>query len=358
MFRFIPFRRLRVILVVSVTVIFLTPLGSAASTIQQSCADASQVHQTINIVRYVQDFVSKINGPREGYDIPSEQQARDFIRGFNQAADGNIEGACTILATLGYQVLTVRDISSDKHRSLTLLREIRDKAGQPYKHGWGLFVLGDSQSNLVVEVAHPCPATSSCSLGDRRTETVGAQAFRLAQARFLFVAGAERNALDPVDPQHPNCSFRNDPNPNCPSDAAHNSTTMFARVHKATMTRGRATVYQPHGFNPAAGDRAPGCPKKTGDGCDIVVSSGDPGRRSGDLDKRSDDAARVAYALRQTKRFRVCLYPLSCDFLGATNNVEKKNMLGNIFVSVEVATSINTSEDSLVLARAAASTLR
>jgi hypothetical protein len=251
MFSSMLFRRLRVILTVGVTLVFLTPLGSSdASTVRQSCADASRVHQTINIVRYVQDFVSKINGPGEGYDIPSVQQARDFIRGFNQATDGDIQGSCTTLTALGYQVLTVRDVSSYTPRRLTLLQEIRDNASRPYKHGWGLFVLGRSSSNLVIEVAHPCPATSSCRLGDRATETVGAQTFRFAQAPFLFVAGAERDALNPVDPKHPNCSVHDDPNPNCPSDVAHNSATMFARVHKATMMRGRATVYQPHGLQP------------------------------------------------------------------------------------------------------------
>jgi hypothetical protein len=136
MFSSMLFRRLRVILTVGVTLVFLTPLGSSdASTVRQSCADASRVHQTINIVRYVQDFVSKINGPGEGYDIPSVQQARDFIRGFNQATDGDIQGSCTTLTALGYQVLTVRDVSSYTPRRLTLLQEIRDNASRPYKHG-------------------------------------------------------------------------------------------------------------------------------------------------------------------------------------------------------------------------------
>jgi hypothetical protein len=249
--------------------------------------------QVVDLEEVVSRFVEQI--PRkdsEGLQLPTTAEAERFTDGLNALRGGDVDRARRLLRPLAYTVSPVED--SVTGRAAWVLRESRNKDGT-WPHGWGLYVVAMGPAEpLVVEVPHP--------LHDVFTPQAGVAAFREGGAEALLVAGTHRYA-----------------NSDGSSDVAHEPRTMFARVDRAIVGRGRSVV-QLHGFGTNV----------VGAG-DVVVSAGEAAPPV-PLDPLSD-------ALRAAG-FAVCQYDgTQCSQLAGTQNVQGawSRDVGARFVHLEIA---------------------
>ena len=160
---------------------------------------------------------------------------------------------------------------------------------------------------------NPPPAEIGAPVDDIDTPLVGVAAFRRADARALFIAGASRFA-DPGEI----------------ADVAHDQFSMFEAVHEAALTPA-SVVFEPHGFE-VSGHGTVG---------DIVVSSG--------TDQPDPVAKGTARALAD-RGFRVCVYDGGggCGGLGATTNVQGSSTraVGALFLHIEMTLAVRSTRDS------------
>jgi hypothetical protein len=183
-------------------------------------------------------------------------------------------------------------------------------------------------SKLVVEVPHACSRKNSkvpnvCEGGDTDSHLVGVEAFRAANARYLFINGAQRNATSL-------------------SDVAHQPESAFEKIHEAALDPKQkglgasAKVYQAHRFSMENhdGKKAPRDNVKPGTGtvANVVVSNATK-TPSGTLAEK----VAVAVEAKDSLFFFVCLATGAgtCSDLAATTNVQKDHMYGGSFVHVE-----------------------
>jgi hypothetical protein len=285
----------------------------------------------IDLKDAVDEFVRSIPGSKQGgYKNPMDDlTARTrLVEGFKKARDGDLSAATEQLALVNYKASLYVD--SGTGREVVILQEQKDKGAYP--RAWGLYVIAwppkQNSSNLVVEVPHACPPNMPnkpkvCDGGDTNSHLVGVEAFRSANARYLFINGAQRNATSL-------------------SDVAHQPKSAFQKIHEAALDPKQmglgssAKVYQAHRFftDNHDGKNAPRDNMKPGTGrvANVVVSNATK-TPAGTLAEK----VAVAVEAKDSSFFFVCLATGggTCSNLAATTNVQKDRMFGGSFVHVE-----------------------
>ena len=291
-----------------------------------------------DLKKFVDTFVQSIPGSREGgYVNPAtDLVARSrLVAGFQKVRNGQLSRARQLLALVNYEVRLYVD--SVTGREFAVLSE--QKVNGAYPRAWGLYVLAwppaQNLSNLVVEVPHACPkGPNRCAGGDKNSHLIGVETFRSANARYLFINGAQRKAT-------------------AVSDVAHQARSPFEKIHEAALDPLRmglgatAKVFQPHRFFTGNHDGQNGDPPPpvdtvspdVGGLANVVVSNGESTPTpAGSL------AESVAFAIEENDPlfFFVCLAAGvgSCSDLAATTNVQKAHMYGGSFVHVDVNESV------------------
>jgi hypothetical protein len=178
----------------------------------------------IDLKEAVDKFVQSIPGSKQGgYKDPmTDLIARSrLVEGFKKARNGQLSAARKQLELVNYTARLYVD--SRTGREVVILQE--QKAKGAYPRAWGLYVIAwppkQNLSKLVVEVPHACPRKDSkvpnvCDGGDTDSHLVGVEAFRSANARYLFINGAQRNATSL-------------------SDVAHQAESPFEKIHEAAL---------------------------------------------------------------------------------------------------------------------------
>ncbi len=160
---------------------------------------------------------------------------------------------------------------------------------------------------------------------------MAAQVFREANARYLFINGADRRANGEFGPSACERDSR------C-ADVAHQPESPFEKIHeKAVAPLGEnAKVYQSHRFLSADHDAIDNVSPETAGTANVVVSAGTTTPSS----IAQDVAVRIEAADRSF--FHVCLFDASedCSQLGATRNTQKNHMSGGRFVHVEASNEV------------------
>jgi hypothetical protein len=291
----------------------------------------------IDLKQAVDTFVQSIPGSEQGgYKDPSNDPiARTrLVEGFKKARNGQLSAARKQLALVNYEASLY--IDSGTGREVVILQE--QKVYGAYPRAWGLYVIAwppkQNSSNLVVEVPHACPPNvpnqpKVCDGGDTNSHLVGVEAFRSANARYLFINGAQRKATSL-------------------SDVAHQPESAFEKIHEAALDPkqmglgAKAKVYQAHRFFTENHDgdgknedpRPPVDNVKPGIGgvANVVVSNA-TNSPTGTLAEK----VAVAVEAKDSRFFFVCLATgaRTCSDLAATTNVQKDHMYGGSFVHVE-----------------------
>jgi hypothetical protein len=286
----------------------------------------------IDLKDAVDEFVQSIPGNKQGgYKDPAyDPIARTrLVEGFKKARNGDLSGATKQLELVNYTATLY--IDSGTGREVVILQEKKDVNGA-YPRAWGLYVIAwppkQNLSKLVVEVPHACSRKNSkvpnvCEGGDTDSHLVGVEAFRAANARYLFINGAQRNATSL-------------------SDVAHQPESAFEKIHEVALDPKQkglgasAKVYQAHRFSMENhdGKKAPRDNVKPGTGtvANVVVSNATK-TPSGTLAEK----VAVAVEAKDSLFFFVCLATGAgtCSDLAATTNVQKDHMYGGSFVHVE-----------------------
>jgi hypothetical protein len=297
---------------------------------------------TIDLKQAVDEFVRSIPGSKQGgYTHPSDDPIAitRLVEGFKKARDGDLLEAGKQLKLVDYTA--TRHIDSGTGREVVILQE--QKVNGAYPRAWGLYVIAwppkQNSSNLVVEVPHACPPNMPnkpkvCDGGDTDSHLVGVEAFRSANARYLFINGAQRNATSS-------------------SDVTHEPDSPFEKIHEAALDPKQmglgasAKVYQAHRFftknhNGDGKNKDPEPPKDnvkpgTGTVANVVVSNATK-TPAGTLAEK----VAVAVEAKDSMFFFVCLATGggTCSDLAATKNVQKDHMFGGSFVHVEANESV------------------
>ena len=303
----------------------LAYLITVSSTVQAA-------RPSIDLKDAVDKFVQSIPGSKQGgYKNPKDDLiARTrLVEGFKKARNGDLSAATKQLKLVNYTATLYVD--SGTGREVLILQEQKDVNGA-YPRAWGLYVIAwppkQNLSKLVVEVPHACPRNvpnvpNVCEGGDTDSHLVGVEAFRSANARYLFINGAQRNATSS-------------------SDVAHQPESPFEKIHEAALDPkqkglgANGKVYQSHRFftgnheeDPPVDNVKPGI----GGVANVVVSNATK-TPAGTLAEK----VAVAVEAKDSNFFFVCLATGggTCSDLAATTNVQKDNMFGGSFVHVEV----------------------
>ena len=294
----------------------------------------------IDLKEAVDEFVRSIPGSKQGgYKDPMmDLTARSrLVEGFKKARDGDLLEAGKQLKLVDYTATLFVDSATG--REVVILQEQKVKGAYP--RAWGLYVIAwppkQNSSNLVVEVPHACPPNvpnqpKACDGGDTNSHLVGVEVFRSANARYLFINGAQRNATSL-------------------SDVAHQPKSPFEKIHEAALDPkqmglgAKAKVYQAHRFftENHEGKNGDPCPPidnvkpGTVTVANAVVSNGTD-TPAGTLAEK----VAVAVEAKDSLFFFVCLASGigTCSDLAATKNVQKDNMFGGSFVHVEANESV------------------
>lgn len=310
----------------------LSQATAPESAIAKDCSEAPVEEVPIDLQTAIDEFVQSIPaGNTRGYADPKgdPQGVNALIEGFANVTNGDLMAACQVLTPIAYRV--VLTVDSKTGRDVVFLRERQRDDG--FARAWGLYVVSwppsADPSTLIVEVPHACPHTvmGGCGGGDRLTHLVAVTVFREANARYLFINGADRRANREFEPsaceQDSSCA-----------DVAHQPESPFEKIHeKAVAGLGSsAKVYQSHRF--LAGnhiDLEDNVPPGTGGPANVVVSAGitSPAPIAGDV------AGGIEVA--NPSFFHVCLFTggPDCSQLAATKNVQKDHTPVGRFVHVE-----------------------
>ena len=298
----------------------------------------------IDLKEAVDKFVQSIPGSEQGgYKDPmTDLIARNrLVEGFKKARNGQLSAAMKQLALVNYKASLYVD--SGTGREVVVVQEQKVKGAYP--RAWGLYLIAwppkQNLSNFVVEVPHACPPNMPntpkvCDGGDTNSHLVGVEAFRSANARYLFINGAQRNATSL-------------------SDVAHQPESAFEKIHEAALDPkqmglgAKAKVYQAHRFftenHDGKNGDPPGDPRPpvdnvnpgTGGVANVVVSNATT-TPTGTLAEK----VAVAVEAKDSSFFFVCLATGAgtCSDLAATENVQKDHMFGGSFVHVEANESV------------------
>ena len=320
-------------------------LFSALTWLIVTSSIAQAATPAIDLKDAVDEFVRSIPGSKQGgyKDPTTDLIARTrLVEGFKKARDGDLPEAGKQLKLVDYTAMLY--IDSGTGREVVILQEKKDVSGA-YPRAWGLYVIvwppKQNSSKLVVEVPHACSRKNSkvpnvCEGGDTDSHLVGVEAFRAANARYLFINGAQRNATSS-------------------SDVAHQAGSAFEKIHEAALDPKQkglgasGKVYQAHRFFTENHDGKNGDPPgdppppvdnvKPGIGgiANVVVSNATK-TPVGTLAEK----VAVAVEAKDSPFFSVCLATgaRTCSDLAATKNVQKDHMFGGSFVHVEANESV------------------
>jgi hypothetical protein len=309
---------------------------SPGAAISPQCSQASVKQAPVDLQAVVDEFVQSIPAAdTAGYADPRGDPSglNALLEGFAKVAGGDLTAACQALAPVDYRVVLTTDRRTG--RDVVVLRE-RQAQGR-FARAWGFYLVswppGSNSSTLIVEAPHACPHTAAggCQGGDRFTHLVAVKAFQEANARYLFINGADRRANGRFGPAQ--CAQ----NSRC-ADLAHQPESPFEKLHeKAVAGLGsRAKVYQSHRFLAAEHDPADNVAPGISGTANVVVSAGvtSPSPLAGNVARGIETAA--------PSFFHVCLFnaPGTCSELGATTNVQKDHMSGGRFVHVEASDQV------------------
>ncbi|MGH3693765.1 MAG: hypothetical protein ACRDRX_07200 [Pseudonocardiaceae bacterium] len=314
----------------------LSPPAASSSTVSQHCDQVSVKQAPVDLQTVVDEFVQSIPaGGTSGYADPKADPdgVNALVQGFVKTTEGDLTAACHILTPVAYRVVLTTD--SKTRQDVVLLRETRSDNG--YARAWGFYTVswppGANPSTLTVEAPHACPhiVTRGCAGGDRLTHQVAVRVFREANARYLFINGADRRANGELGPSACEQDSR------C-ADVAHQPESPFEKIHeKAVAVSGAdSKVYQSHRFLAADHDAIDNVAPEISGTANVVVSAG--------VTTPSPIAQDVAGQIEAAERsfFHVCLFNVSndCSQLGATRNVQKDHMSGGRFVHVEASNEV------------------
>jgi hypothetical protein len=247
----------------------------------------------INVVALVDTIDNTIIGDStRAYDVPTTTQTGHFRAAVDSVLAGRVAGADALLNQYGYDVYRVR--SSVTNDTLVVFRERAPAGGLDVPRGWGTYIFNTSATarRADIHVNHP--------ISDLNTEDIAADLYEDCRCRWLFIAGAERDA--------------NDTDPRLQSDMARVTNSVFHRMYTRVAAANARTV-SVHGFRHANAENQ-GLPA----GVDQVLSVG--GRFFND-DEQTYDAAHQALRTRLVNgSFVAGLFneTVGYDVLGATIN--------------------------------------
>jgi hypothetical protein len=271
-------------------IIGIEPFDSGASSSGNGAGEKSGgVRAAAGDLARLVDSLSAGMSRSDYYEKPSEADRSRLARAFEAVRKGKLKRAAALARPLSYRVVRYTDRPTG--RQLVLLAE-----RPPGRHGWGLYAHSPgSHSRVIVEIAHP--------KADIKSEKVGVETFRRANASDLLMAGTHRYAAS-----------------GGVSDVAHETRTVFYAINGAVISQ-RAIVFQPHGYDAEA---------RTSEFGEIVASSGGVPTK----------LAELLAAHLSARGYDVCLYrPGRCEGLGATTNVEGQAVraAGGSFIHLEMA---------------------
>lgn len=310
--------------------------AAPGSTTSKQCGQSSAKEAPIDLQTAINDFVQSVPAAdTSGYADPKRdpEGVNAFIQGFANVAAGDLTAACRALAPVAYRAVLTTD--SKTGRDVVLLLETRGQNG--YARAWGMYIVSwpptVNPSTLIVEVPHACPHTveTGCGEGDRFTHLVAVKVFQDANARYLFINGADRRANGDFGPDECENDSR------C-ADVAHQPESPFERIHeKAADGLGSSVkIYQSHRFlsrrHLDLKDNVP----PTSEVANVVVSTGTM--------SPSPLAEDVAGGIERAESsfFHVCIFNASddCSKLGATKNVQRKHSPEGRFIHVEASDDV------------------
>lgn len=221
---------------------------------------------------------------RRTYETPTSEASQQLATAVVALGGGRRAMAERALVGLAYRVVELTDAFAIVPSEL------------PDKRGWGMFVVRPDGAAVAIEVPHP--------RADLETERLGAALMTAADARYLLVAGAHRDASDGR------------------ADVAHEESSAFAVVHRL-LAEQHVPVLQLHGF--AAGSLP---------GVDVVVS---PGAAA------LSDLARAVADRAEAADLAVCrAWESACGQLEGRTNVQGRASAeaGAAFVHLELTRSL------------------
>jgi hypothetical protein len=188
---------------------------------------------SVNVVALVDTIDNFIIEDSTGaYDVPTATQTGHFRAAVDSVLAGRVAGADALLNQYAYDVYSVR--SSVTGDSLVVFRE-RRVAGGDVARGWGTYILNTSPTRrrADIHVNHP--------ISDQHTEDIGADLFQDCRCRWLFIAGAQRDA--------------NHTDPLLQSDMARVTNSVFHQMYTRVAAANVRTV-SVHGFRHANPENA------------------------------------------------------------------------------------------------------
>jgi len=199
--------------------------AAAALTLAVGAAQASLVNvDNTAFVDYVDQLKSKVIAKETNeYDVPTDDELTDFSALANglwaAKTDAQLQALVDPADDLGYDVVKLVDDGA------TYFGVIERLVNDVQTLGWGsYFVRQDERRDAIVQAPHP--------LFDSNTPEVAARAFVESKARGFAMAGSHRYAND-----------------NAVADVAHNTNTVFHKVHQAwNGPQGQNIAWQLHGF--------------------------------------------------------------------------------------------------------------
>jgi|GEM_PF-3060180 len=184
---------------------------------------------SINVVALVDTIDNTIIEDSTGaYDVPTLTQTGHFRAAVDSVLAGRVAGADALLNQYGYDVYRVR--SSASGDTLVVFRERAPGGGLDVPRGWGTYIFNTSATarRADIHVNHP--------ISDLNTEDIGADLYQDCRCRWLFIAGAQRDA--------------NHTDPNLQSDMARATNSVFHRMYTRVAAANARTV-SVHGFRHA-----------------------------------------------------------------------------------------------------------
>ncbi len=200
---------------------------------------------SINVVSLVDTIDNTIiEDSTSAYDVPTLTQTGHFRAAVDSVLAGRVAGADALLNQYGYDVYRVR--SSVSGDTLVVFRERAPGGGLDVPRGWGTYIFNTSPTarRADIHVNHP--------ISDLNTEDIGADLYQDCRCRWLFIAGAERDA--------------NHTDPLLQSDMARVTNSVFHRMYTRVAAANVRTV-SVHGFRHANNPTLPA-------GVDQVLSNG------------------------------------------------------------------------------------
>jgi len=185
-------------------------------------------------------IVQSASYSNHSYIVPSTTHLINWESYLANLNISSIEAGDTELNALGYERI-VRDFNNDGN-IYHILHESTSASDGDYTKGSGIFILNPNPQidNSFIHVNHPH--------NDSNTIFVAAKIFREMGAKWLFIAGAHRNAVvDNSNYSSPyECANQCD---DCSADIARTTCSVFQKFHENMSNNPLSRSISIHGFN-------------------------------------------------------------------------------------------------------------